>query len=111
MRNPLPEQRESPPEFESNPQITRPDYEYSTPERRKIVALEAIVGLSEVALSLRFLDVSDPEDMDNFVEGGGEIIREFNSFAALKKIDRLIKEYLKDKVEPFLTIGASDGRS
>jgi hypothetical protein len=96
----LAEPRLSPSEPTRNPEIRRADYEWSSPQARKAVAEETIIALSECALSLRFLDLSDPEDVDNFREVIGQS-REFDSFKALERIKKLVQEYLKEKVLPW----------
>jgi hypothetical protein len=90
----------SPPEPQPNPEIRRPDYEWSSPQARRAVAIETIIALSECALSLRFLDLSDPVDADNFREVVGQD-REFDAFKALERIKGMVQEYLKDKVLPW----------
>jgi hypothetical protein len=97
----IPEDQIDPPEATPNPQIERPDYEYATPQSRRAAAEETIMALTECALSLRFLDLSDPENFDNFREVVGQY-REFDSFEAIERIKALVAGYTKDKVDPFI---------
>ncbi len=62
----IPEMRTNPPEPEPDPEITREDYEYHTPQERLAAADEFILTLEECWHSIDFLNSSDPDAEDNF---------------------------------------------
>ena len=99
--NSLPEPPVSPPEPEANPQITRKGYEYHTPQYRHTVVEATIKDIENLEECLLFMDLSDPEDFDNFRTTIGQT-REFDSYEALERIKGLVEDYLRDKVNPWL---------
>jgi hypothetical protein len=98
--NPLPERAVSPPDQAPNPQATREGWEYATPRARRVVAEATLSDLTEALSALRFLDLTDPEDCDNFKTVIGQT-REFDSYAAIERIKKLVKDYLEEKVRPW----------
>lgn len=88
----VPEMPADPPDPESNPQVSREDYEYSTPKERLATVRETIIGISDLATALRWLNQTDPDAEDNFP----------GAVEKLHQIFEQIQEYRHKKVWPWL---------